>query len=117
MLCSDGHALAELRTRGGLGLIQPSPGGRLGVGHSPAADAEGPIALTGLYPPGSTFKTVTVSAALQAGQVTPDSVVACPGSENIEGRQIPNDDNFDLGQVPLHTAFARSCNTTMGRRP
>jgi cell division protein FtsI/penicillin-binding protein 2 len=43
------------------------------------------------------------------------SVVACPGSENIEGRQIPNDDNFDLGQVPLHTAFARSCNTTMGR--
>ncbi|MGV0801266.1 penicillin-binding transpeptidase domain-containing protein, partial [Mycolicibacterium elephantis] len=48
-------------------------------------------------------------------QVTPDTVVACPGTENIEGRQIPNDDNFDLGQVPLHTAFARSCNTTMGR--
>jgi len=58
---------------------------------------------------------VTVSAALQAGQVTPDSILACPGTENIEGRQIPNDDNFDLGQVPLHTAFARSCNTTMGR--
>ncbi len=71
--------------------------------------------MTGLYPPGSTFKTVTVSAALQAGQVTPDSVLPCPGTENIEGRQIPNDDNFDLGEVPLHTAFARSCNTTMGR--
>ncbi len=71
--------------------------------------------MTGLYPPGSTFKTVTVSAALQAGQVTPDSIVGCPGTENIEGRQIPNDDNFALGDVPLHTAFARSCNTTMGR--
>ncbi|PRC51714.1 penicillin-binding protein, partial [Mycobacterium sp. ITM-2017-0098] len=79
------------------------------------ADAQGPIALTGLYPPGSTFKTVTVSAALQAGQVTPDSRRCCPGTENIEGRQIPNDDNFELGDVPLHTAFARSCNTTMGR--
>jgi len=90
-------------------------GNLLAIGQNAAADAQGPIALTGLYPPGSTFKTVTVSAALQAGQVTPDSVVACPGTENIEGRQIPNDDNFDLGEVPLHTAFARSCNTTMGR--
>ena len=42
-------------------------------------------------------------------------MVNCPGTENIEGRQIPNDDNFELGQVPLHTAFAKSCNTTMGR--
>ena len=95
--------------------IQPSTGDVLAVAQNAPADAQGPIALTGLYPPGSTFKTVTVSAALQAGQVTPDSVLPCPGTENIEGRQIPNDDNFDLGQVPLHTAFARSCNTTMGR--
>jgi hypothetical protein len=109
------NALAPIPTPAAMVVIQPSTGDLLAVGQNPAADAEGPIALTGLYPPGSTFKTITVSAALQAGQVTPDSVVACPGSENIEGRQIPNDDNFDLGQVPLHTAFARSCNTTMGR--
>jgi hypothetical protein len=115
MLRTSEDALAPIPTPAALVVIQPSTGDVLAVGQNPAADAEGPIALTGLYPPGSTFKTVTVSAALQAGQVTPDSVVACPGSENIEGRQIPNDDNFDLGQVPLHTAFARSCNTTMGR--
>ncbi len=115
MLRAARNALAELTTPAAMVVIQPSTGDLLAVGQNPAADAEGPIALTGLYPPGSTFKTVTVSAALQAGQVTPDSVVSCPGSENIEGRQIPNDDNFDLGQVPLHTAFARSCNTTMGR--
>ena len=108
-------ALAPVATPAAMVVIQPSTGDLLAVGQNPAADLQGPIALTGLYPPGSTFKTVTVSAALQAGQVTPDSVVACPGTENIEGRQIPNDDNFDLGQVPLHTAFARSCNTTMGR--
>ena len=108
-------ALAPISTPAATVVIQPSTGDVLAVGQNSAADAQGAIALTGLYPPGSTFKAVTVSAALQAGQVTPDSVVACPGSENIEGRQIPNDDNFDLGQVPLHTAFARSCNTTMGR--
>jgi cell division protein FtsI/penicillin-binding protein 2 len=42
-------------------------------------------------------------------------MVACPGVENIEGRLIPNDGEFDLGSVPLQTAFAHSCNTTMGR--
>ncbi len=115
MLRGAKDALAPIPTPAAVVVIQPSTGDVLAVGQNAAADAEGPIGLTGLYPPGSTFKTVTVSAALQAGQVTPDSVVACPGTENIEGRQIPNDDNFDLGQVPLHTAFARSCNTTMGR--
>ena len=108
-------ALAPLTTPAAIVAIQPSTGDLLAVAQNAPADAQGPIALTGLYPPGSTFKTVTVSAALQSGQVTPDSVVACPGTENIEGRQIPNDDNFDLGEVPLHTAFAKSCNTTMGR--
>ena len=108
-------ALAPLPTAAAIVAIEPSTGNVLAVAQNAPADAQGAIALTGLYPPGSTFKTVTVSAALQAGQVTPDSIVGCPGTENIEGRQIPNDDNFDLGDVPLHTAFARSCNTTMGR--
>ena len=108
-------ALASLATPAAIVAIQPSTGNLLAVGQNAPADAQGPIALTGLYPPGSTFKTVTVSAALQAGQVTPDTIVNCPGTENIEGRQIPNDDEFELGEVPLHTAFARSCNTTMGR--
>ncbi|MGC0365893.1 hypothetical protein ABH922_003877 [Rhodococcus sp. 27YEA15] len=95
--------------------LRPSTGAILAVAQNAAADAQGPIALTGLYPPGSTFKTVTTSAALQAAVATPDTVLPCPGTENVEGRQIPNDDEFDLGSVPLHTAFAKSCNTTMAR--
>ncbi len=91
--------------------LRPSTGAVLAVAQNAPADAQGAIALTCLYPPGSTFKTVTTSAALQAGKVTPDTVLPCPGTENIEGRQIPNDDNFDLGSVPLHSAFAHSCNT------
>jgi cell division protein FtsI/penicillin-binding protein 2 len=45
----------------------------------------------------------------------PDTVLPCPGVATIEDRTIPNDDSFDLGSVPLHTAFARSCNTTMAQ--
>ncbi|MFF3224348.1 penicillin-binding transpeptidase domain-containing protein [Nocardia suismassiliense] len=107
-------ALAPITQPAAIVALQPSTGNVVAVAQNNAADAQGPIALTGLYPPGSTFKTVTVSAALQADTVTPDTVLPCPGVANIEGRKIPNDNNFDLGQVPLHTAFARSCNTTMG---
>ncbi|MEU2257985.1 penicillin-binding transpeptidase domain-containing protein [Nocardia xishanensis] len=106
-------ALAPIGKPAAIVALQPSTGNVLAVAQNAPADAQGPIALTGLYPPGSTFKTVTVSAALQAGDATPDSVLPCPGTADIEGRRIPNDDKFDLGQVPLHTAFARSCNTTM----
>lgn len=93
--------------------LQPSTGGVLAVAQNAAADVEGPIALTGLYPPGSTFKVVSTSAVLAAGAASPDTVLPCPGSATIKGRTIPNDEKFDLGSVPLHTAFANSCNTTI----
>lgn len=108
-------ALASVPQPAAIVALRPSTGAVLAVAQNAPADAQGAVALTGLYPPGSTFKTVTTSAALQAGKVTPDTVLPCPGTENIEGRQIPNDDNFDLGSVPLRSAFAHSCNTTMGR--
>lgn len=108
-------AIADLPQQSAIVAIRPSTGGILAVAQNAPADAQGPIALTGLYPPGSTFKTVTTSAALQQGSTTADSMLPCPGSATIEGRTIPNDDHFELGSVPLHTAFARSCNTTMAQ--
>ena len=95
--------------------IEPSTGAIRTMAQNDAADAEGPIAATGLYPPGSTFKVVTTAAALDAGLAEPDTVLPCPGVASIGSRTIPNDENFDLGPVPLHTAFAFSCNTTMGQ--
>ncbi|WP_280236164.1 penicillin-binding transpeptidase domain-containing protein [Nocardia cyriacigeorgica] len=108
-------ALTSVAQPAAIVALRPSTGEVVAVAQNDAADAQGPIALTGLYPPGSTFKTVTASAALAAGTATPDTVLPCPGEANVEGRRIPNDDSFDLGEVPLHTAFARSCNTTMAR--
>jgi cell division protein FtsI/penicillin-binding protein 2 len=96
--------------------IQPSTGELLAVAQNAPADAEGAIALTGRYPPGSTFKMITAAAALQAGSaVTADTPVGCPGTITIGPRAIPNSGNFDKGTIPLHTAFAVSCNTTFAK--
>jgi penicillin-binding protein 2 len=35
-------------------------------------------AISGAYPPGSTYKMITASAALQEGVVNPQTIVACP---------------------------------------
>ena len=93
--------------------ISPSTGGILAAAQNAAANAQGPIAFSGSYPPGSTFKTITTAAALQAALAAPDTPEPCPGTVTVENRTIPNEDEFDLGTVPLTTAFSHSCNTTM----
>ncbi|MBW0104755.1 penicillin-binding transpeptidase domain-containing protein [Pseudonocardia sp. KRD291] len=95
--------------------IRPSTGAVLAVAQNDAANAAGPIALSGRYPPGSTFKIATAYAALQGGRVTPQTPLECPGTTVINGRTIPNEDSFALGTVPLTQTFAKSCNTTFSR--
>ena len=108
------HAVATDPRPTVLVAIAPSTGAILAAAQNDAADAQGPIAFTGLYPPGSTFKTVTTAAALEKGLAKADTPEPCPGTVTIENRTIPNEDKFDLGTVPLEQAFAHSCNTTMG---
>ncbi|MEU4742319.1 penicillin-binding transpeptidase domain-containing protein [Actinosynnema sp. NPDC023658] len=96
--------------------VQASTGDVLAVAQNDPADKEGPVALTGRYPPGSTFKIVTAAAALSSGQATADTVLPCPGTAVIDGRRVvPNDHEFDKGAIPLHAAFAFSCNTTFAQ--
>jgi cell division protein FtsI/penicillin-binding protein 2 len=95
--------------------VAPSTGDILAVAQNPPADAAGAIALTGRYPPGSTFKMVTATAAVEGLHLTVDSPEACPGVTVIGGRPVPNEGKFDLGTVPLRTAFAKSCNTTFAQ--
>ena len=93
-------------------VIKPSTGELLAVAQNAAADSEGPIATTGLYPPGSTFKIITAGAAIDRDMATPNTLLGCPGSIDIGQRTIPNYGGFDLGTVPMSRAFANSCNTT-----
>jgi hypothetical protein len=92
--------------------LSASTGDLLAVAQNPAADAAGPLALTGRYPPGSTFKVVTAAAAMAEDGVTAATPLPCPAATVIGGREVPNAGRFGLGTVPLTTAFARSCNTT-----
>ena len=93
-------------------VIKPSTGDILAVAQNGAADADGPTATMGLYPPGSTFKIVTAGAAIDRNMATPNTLLGCPGEIDIGHRRIPNYDRFDLGVVPMSKAFANSCNTT-----
>jgi hypothetical protein len=94
--------------------IQPSTGDIMAVAQNAAAGAE-PNALSGLYAPGSIFKIATAAAVLERNVAGADTVLPCPGSVQIGQRSIPNDDNFSLPSLPLHSAFAHSCNTTFAQ--
>jgi cell division protein FtsI/penicillin-binding protein 2 len=93
-------------------VMQPSSGELLAVAQNSAANAQGTPALTGQYPPGSTFKVVTATAGLDRGLLVPGQPVACPGVFEIDGRAIHNSHDFALGTVDSTLAFAKSCNTT-----
>ena len=95
--------------------MRPSNGDIVSVAQNEAANQKGPLALTGQYPPGSTFKIATASAGLVAGKIHADQPVACPPVLQFNGLPLPNDKNEDLKTVPERTAFAQSCNTTHGQ--
>jgi hypothetical protein len=108
-------AVEPLPQQAMLVAVAPSTGDVLAVAQNGPADTGGALALTGRYPPGSTFKIATAVAAVGTEGLTVDSPVACPGQTVIGGRAVPNEDRFDLGTVPLRQAFARSCNTTFAQ--
>jgi cell division protein FtsI/penicillin-binding protein 2 len=91
-------------------VVRPGTGEILAVSSNEPADAGN--ALAGQFPPGSAMKTITATALLAAGTVTPDTPVACPGTTTVEGREFENQNQFDLGTVPFTEALAQSCNTT-----
>jgi peptidoglycan glycosyltransferase len=63
------------------------------------------------YPPGSTFKVVTATAALDSGRFTPDSVLDGRSPKTIGGVPLTNFGNQSYGQITLTTALTHSVNT------
>ncbi len=103
-------ALVATPQRSALVAIRVSDGAILAAANGPAG-GELNLAFTASVPPGSTFKMVTTLSLLEAGHVTPDTTVDCPKTFTVDGRTFTNAGGFELGAVPFHVDFARSCNT------
>ena len=67
-------------------------------------------AITDIYEPGSTFKILTVAAALESGVVTLDDTFYCPGYRVIDGERIKCWKTIGHGTQTLTEASANSCN-------
>ncbi len=63
------------------------------------------------YAPGSTFKVLTATAALDTGAFTPESTVNGRNDVPISGVPLQNDENASYGQISLTKAMAQSVNT------
>ncbi len=74
------------------------------------AAAGNEAALAGRFPPGSTFKIVTATAALENGYRL-DTPVDCPATRTAGGFTFHNAGHEVLGEITFEKAFAVSCNT------
>ncbi|THD76351.1 penicillin-binding protein 2 [Thalassobius vesicularis] len=65
--------------------------------------------VQGLYPPGSTFKMVTALAALDAGVISPEETVWCPGHLEVSNRRFHCWKRTGHGHVDLKSSLRESC--------
>jgi peptidoglycan glycosyltransferase len=72
-------------------------------------------AIQGLYPPGSTFKVVTATSALDSGLFTPDSEFPEGTTYDTPGGPIRNFGGERFGPHDFTTALTNSINTTFAR--
>jgi cell division protein FtsI/penicillin-binding protein 2 len=86
---------------GGIAALRPRTGEILALAG---------IAFSGLQPPGSTFKIITLSAALSAHLTTLDTSYPYATSASIEGVDLSNAHQESCGGTLLN-AFAQSCNS------
>ncbi len=70
--------------------------------------------LTRAYEPGSTFKTLTVAAGIDAGAITPDTVCTkCAGPRRIASFSIKTWNDQYTPNIAMREAYAKSDNTAM----
>ncbi len=90
------------------------PGALSTAGDALANDPNSPLlnrATQGLYPPGSTFKTVTASSLLENKVIAPETVVTCKDKVVIDGFPVSCSNVVQgPGTYPFKNAFAFSVN-------
>ncbi|MBO4365128.1 MAG: penicillin-binding protein 2, partial [Eggerthellaceae bacterium] len=121
---------ALLGVNGACVVIDPETGAVLALASSPTYDAsdfdailaaedESDVlynrATQALYAPGSTFKMLSLAAALENGIASEDTVYNSPGSMDIGNALVYNYDQNDLGDITLEQATWYSSNTVYGQ--
>ena len=75
----------------------------------PSSVPEFDRAISGLYAPGSTFKTIVSVAGINEGKLNPAQIVFCPGYFKLGRRTFLCWNHRGHGNVDFLTAFAQSC--------
>jgi len=116
--------------RGAIILMNPHDGDLYAVVSRPAFDPnqflkpishaewaalqeKGPFmnrAFGACYPPGSIFKLITISAALETGLITPDATWHCKGYSVLGRRKYWCNRHAGHGELTTMNAVAQSCN-------
>jgi cell division protein FtsW (lipid II flippase)/cell division protein FtsI/penicillin-binding protein 2 len=114
--------------RGAVVAIDPVTGAVLAIASSPAftpatverdwaslsRNGAAPLvdrATSSLYPPGSTFKVVTLTKVISEGVATPSTVLSAPRVLSIGGGKVTNFEGEGGGNVTLAQATRSSINT------
>jgi len=98
-------------------VLEPHTGEILALANAPAfdpndaggasAEARRNDALQNIYEPGSTFKVVAFTGALEEKLITPDTRIECPGSISLPGRVVHDHAH---GSLTATEALAKSSN-------
>lgn len=116
------EAMVKTRAQGGIVIVMdPKTGGILAMVNRPSYDpnhfsnaTENEYknrAVVDIYEPGSTFKPIIASAALDAGTYSTDTVWHDPGAVWASGHAIRNWDDASYGDVRLVDILKFSINT------
>lgn len=68
-----------------------------------------------LYPPGSTFKVIVASEAIEHIQDIESRIFSCAGDLKIGNYTLSDYGNERHGKINLHDALVKSCNITFGQ--
>lgn len=115
-------------------VMNPSNGEILGMTTAPEYDNQNPFeyilgdtevttdllnemwrnpVVSDSYEPGSTFKIITATAALETGSSTLESSYYCSGGKNVGDRIIHCHQRSGHGSVTFKEALAKSCNVAL----
>jgi len=115
-------AITDLAGRqGAVVALDPRTGAVLAMYSNPSYDDNHPrtqtfdYALQAQSPPGSTFKIVTATAALDSGRYTTKSTINGNSPVTISGVPLHNDLNQSFGNIDLATALTYSVNTVFAQ--